>query len=262
MTDTDREYRSFGAALLKQDGPDAPYNPFVKDNKGDPDDTARYIQEPGVNFMRPWIAIRNGAAFQWPLGMEGFSVSVDPTLGIHKYIGDNKVAVDVVHAGEEHFTLSGNFPGSSGPDMVKALRDIVYKDSSAEGKLLWLPEVVTYVQRVQVANFSSSRDESARGKDLIYSIEFVRLGTVDLVADPNPVPAHPQPTHPPKGKTSRTVKVDATHNTLRKIALWKLKSAAKWRTIYDANQKWFVDHKVPLAKAPDYRLPIGLAIHY
>lgn len=257
MAHTDQGFREFKGKLLTTA---APYDPAT--GHGDPDDTARYIVSPGHNFMRPWLAIRGGAAFQWPLGMEGFSLTVDPTLGIHRYIGDNKVVVDVVHAGEEHFTLSGNFPGKSGAALVRALKDIVYKQAGPEGKILWLPEVVTYAQRVQVVRFSADRGEQDRGGDFRYSIEFVRLGITQVKLDPDPKPSRPQPVKPPKGKSARSVRVDAKHNSLRKIAAWKLGSSSKWRQIYDKNEKWFVSRQIPFAKAPDYRLPLGTKVFY
>lgn len=257
MAAHDQGFRAIGAKLGTSKGP---YDPF--NSRGSAKDDSRYIQEPGVNFMRPWLAIRNGAAFQWPLGLQGYSNIVDPTLGTHKFIGDNKVTIDVIHAGEEHFTLNGMFPGDSAPALVAALKDIVYKAAPPEGKILWLPEVVAYAQRVQVVHFEAQRSDDDRGRDMSYSIEFVRIGTLSIKFDTLPTAAGPQPSKPAKGKPARSIKVDATHNTLRKIAQWKLGGADKWRTIYNANQKWFVTKKVPLAKAPDYRLPLGLAIHY
>lgn len=257
MASSDQGFREFDAKLLTTE---APYNPFTK--RGVASDSAWYIQQPGINFMRPWLAIRGGAAFQWPLGLQGFSLSIDPTLGIHKYIGDNAVAVDVVHAGEEHFSMSGVFPGDSAPALIRALKDIIYKGSPKEGKLLWLPEIVTFVQRVQVVRASFDRDQESRGQDATYSIEFVRMGIAKVKFDPNPVPPKVQPTHPARGKKSRSIKVDAKHNSLRKIAAWKLGSSTKWRSIYNANSKWFIKNAVQLSKAPDHRLPIGMRVFF
>ena len=48
---------------------------------------------------------------------------------------------------------------------------------------------------------------------------------------------------------SHKVKVDRAHNTLRKIARWKLRGATKWRRLYTANRAWFTQHRIPLAKA-------------
>jgi hypothetical protein len=252
----DDGYKLVKAKLTVDAGP---FDPWT--GNGDRLDDASYVSKPGINFMRPWLAVRNGAAFQWPGGMEGFSLVIDPTLGIHKYIGDNDAVVEVIHAGEEHFTLSGNFVGDSAPDLIRALRAVVKADSKTEGKILWLPEVVQYAQRVQIVHAEFSRDQEARGRDSTYSIEFVRMGHIDLALDPTPVPVVPQPKQG-KHKPARSVRVDAKHNTLRKIALWKLKSSAKWRVLYNANMQWFVRHSVPLHKAPDYRLPLGLKLNY
>jgi hypothetical protein len=257
MAALDQGFREFGARLATTQ---APYDPST--GRGDPDDTAYYIVTPGSNFMRPWLAIRGGAAFQWPLGMEGFSLTVDPALGTHRYIGDNKVVIDVLHAGEEHFSMSGTFPGLSAPALVGALKDLVYKQAGPEGKILWLPEVVTYAQRVQVVRFTADRGDQDRGKDMRYTIEFVRLGITQQKLDPDPKPSRPQPTASPKGSPARSVKVDAKHNSLRKIAAWKLGSSTKWRQVYEKNENWFVKNSVSIAKAPDYRLALGMKVYY
>jgi hypothetical protein len=235
-----------------------PFNPWT--GGGDPFDDARYIVKPGVNFMRPWIAIRGGDAFQWQGGLQGFTLAIDATLGIHKYIGDDDVKVEVIHASEEHFTLSGNFLGDSAPDNIQALTSIVRQKAPTEGKILWLPEVVTYAQRVEVVRAEFTRADEDRGRDFRYSIEFVRMGTIDLALDPEPEEVIPQPTE--KVRPKRSVKVDAKHNTLRKIALWKLGSSKRWRIVYNANMPWFVKRRIALMKAPDYRLPRGTRIYY
>jgi NitT/TauT family transport system substrate-binding protein len=61
-------------------------------------------------------------------------------------------------------------------------------------------------------------------------------------------------------KKTVLVKVTAKHNTLRKIAQWKLKSASKWTVLYAENRRWFVSHHVSKAKAANYRLPRGLGV--
>src|SRR6267142_156717 len=101
MSTSDQGFGTIGAKLKTAAGP---YNRFGSQGPtGDFNDTAHFVLSPGTDFLRPWLAIRNGPAFQWPLGLEGFQMTVDPQLGIHKYIGDNAVTVDVIHAGEEHF---------------------------------------------------------------------------------------------------------------------------------------------------------------
>lgn len=257
MPALDQGFRRYKSTL---ETTSAPFNPFT--GVGDKTDDSMYIVEPGVAFFRPWLAIRNGPAFQWPLGMEGFSLTIDPTLGIHKFIGDNKVVVDVVHSGEEHLTLSGNFPGDSAPDLIQALRDVVYQDAPEEGKILYVPEIMSHAQRVQIVHAEFSRGEDQRGRDTTYSIEFVRMGLAADNPDTTTTPTTPNPKTGAKGKTTKSIKVDAKHNTLRKIAAWKLGKSSNWRTVYNANSAWFVKRNVPLAKAPDYRIPLGTTIHY
>ena len=258
MTKTlDQTFHSLNAKL---ETTAAPYDAAAK--TGNPKDTTSYLITPGVNFIRPWLAIRNGPAFQWPLGLEGYNLTVDPLLGIHKFIGDNAVAVDVLHAGEEHFTMSGSFPGLSGPALIRALRDLVYQGAPAEGKILFVPEIMSHAQRVQIVHFESTRQETDRGKDSAYSIEFVRLGMLnDISSMVTPVMTEPIKIAGKKGVSTRSVTVDAQHNTLRKIAKWKLGDANKWRTVFNANESYFTRNKIPLTKAPDHRLPTGMKVN-
>lgn len=257
--------QGFRAYKAKLETTVAPFDPFAATNsplRGDPDDPASYVQRPGVDFFRPWLAIRGGVAFQWPLGLEGYSLTIDPTLGIHKFIGDNKVVVDVLHAGEEHFTMTGNFPGNSAPKLIQALRDVVYRKTGEEGKILCIPEIMTHAQRVHVFHADFDRDPTARGRDATYSIEFVRLGTVggtiNTTIDPPPLPVTVQ--H--QGKNALSVRVDAKHNSLRKIAAWKLGAASKWKSVYRANEQFFIKNNIAISKAPDYRLPLGMTVYY
>lgn len=235
----------------------APYNPF--DKSGDPDDPARYLARPGVDFLRPWLAVSNGFAFQWPLGLEGYNLTIDPTLGIHKFIGDNAVVVDVLHAGEEHFTMSGTFPGSSASDLIQALRDVVYQSAPDDfGKILYIPSIFTFAQRVHVNHAEFNRDAGTFGDDASYSIEFVRIGTTKEVTGN----IAPVTTSAPKGKGARNVKTTSTYNTLRKVAAWKLGSALNWRSIYNLNELYFTKKHIPLSQAQGFRLPIGTTLYF
>lgn len=237
----------------------APYDPKAK--TGDPKDSAAYLLTPGVNFIRPWLAIRNGPAFQWPLGLEGYTMAIDPLLGIHKFIGDNAVTVDVLHAGEEHFTMTGSFPGNSAPALIRALRDLVYQGAPAEGKILFVPEIMSHAQRVQIVHFESSRQETDRGRDTAYSIEFVRLGVLNAISSmTTPIIPVPLKTTGKTTKSTRSVTVDAAHNTIRKIAKWKLGDQNSWLTVYNANNKYFENNKIPFVKSPDHRLPTGMKV--
>jgi hypothetical protein len=249
---------------------DGPFNPFTAENnplRGSEDDPAIYIARPGLDFFVPWLAVdmAKGPAFVWPLAVEGLEITVDPTLGIHRFIGDDRVYVDVVHRGEERITLSGNFPGDTGPDNLRALREIVYAITPKLGKVLYVPHAFTYAQRVVVNRFRGGRTEDMRGLDLTYEVEFVRIGYINAgKADNDPILAEPipQPTTGSVNASTHRVQADGKHNTLRKIALWKLGSAAKWNSLYTLNLKWFQKQGVPASKAPDYRLPAGTTIYY
>lgn len=245
---------------------EGPFNPWT--GEGDENDSVQYILSPGANFYRPWISVPGGRAFVWPLGIEGFSLSIDPQLGIHKYIGDNAVKVDVVHNGEERLSMSGSFPGSTSAKAFRALRDIVYADTPEQGKILYVPHLFTYTQRVVVASARFDRSEGDRGTDLTYSLELVRLGpgaTVheDQLVDPEPQGAKGAKTSGAKGASGagahRQFKVNGTYNNLTKIAALK---KTTWKVLYDKNQGVFRKLGIPAHQAPTKRLPLGTVIFY
>lgn len=239
---------------------DFPFDPFERE--GDANDSAYYILKPGENFLQPWISIPGGIAFIFPLGIEGFSLSIEPQLGIHRFIGDNKVVVDVVHKGEERLSMSGTFPGESSVSALRALRDIVYAETPRGGKIVGLPNVLPYAQRMVVASARFDRPQDARGKDLSYDIEFVRLGYVsDIDTEFSVEKAVPQPSVG-AGTSSKRFTVNSKYNTARKIAKYKLGAESKWRRIYDLNTKVYRKLNVAAHKAPDFRLPLGTVIYY
>jgi ABC-type nitrate/sulfonate/bicarbonate transport system substrate-binding protein len=53
------------------------------------------------------------------------------------------------------------------------------------------------------------------------------------------------------------VTVDAKHNTLSKLAAWKLGSASKWKTLYTPSKFWFDTLNVPSAKIATAKLRPG-----
>lgn len=237
-----------------------PYDPFAK--QGDPGDSVTFIQPPGVAFYRPWISIPGGLSFIWPIGLEGFNLEIDPVLGIHKYVGGNAVQLNVVHKGEEHFTLDGNFPGKSSTDAMQRLRDIVYANQPVGGKILYLPGVLPYAQRVGIVHMSSGRTQDDRGTDLTYSIEFIRIGIEKKYPDPQLAATPGQPLKGAKGGSSRIFKTTGTVRTLRAIAQLKLKDANKWQSIYSKNLAFFNRGQVTSHQAPTWRIPIGTTIYW
>lgn len=240
----------------------APYNPFS--GRGNKEDSAYYVLEPGEQFLRPWIRVPGGSAFVWPLGIEGFNLGIDPTLGVHKYIGDNAVEVEVVHLGEERIRLSGSFPGDTSVSNFRALRDVVYQQTPKLGKILYVPIILSHAQRVVVAHAEFDRPDGEIGAmDLSYSIEFARIGIAGKENTPpleDPV-AQPTPAGN-RGSGKHTFVVNARYNTLRKVAAFKLGSANRWRDIYSKNEKWFTSRSIPAHRVPDYRLPIGVKLSY
>lgn len=237
-----------------------PYNPWT--GAGDEDDSVQYIQPPGLAFLRPWLQVPGGRSFVWPLGVEGFSLSIEPQLGIHHFIGDNAVKVDVMHKGEERVTLNGSFPGDTSTDAFQALREAVYADTPVLGKVLYVPHVFTYTQRVVIANARFDHAEDDFSKDLNYSIDFVRTGLTNKVAEPSLQQPIAQGRSAPKGGSSRKFTVNSKYNTLRKIAALKLKNANRWDDIYKKNTKLFTKLKVSAHKAPDYHLKVGTGIYW
>lgn len=247
----DLDFEKFGAKLITKA---KPWNPWNGD--GHKSDPAHYLQQPGTDFMRPWLCVQDGPAFQWPLGMQGFSDAITASLGIHRYIGDDGgVEIDVLHRGEEHITLSGFFAGDSSAENIVALREVVLYQPAPGGKILYVPEIANNPWRVQVATAQFDRSPDDRGDDCSYSIEFVKMSVVQGMDTGDIVPT-------PAG--SRKVKVNAKHRTLRSLAAWKLNNANKWRILYDIhkNKHWFEKHHISYHKAPTYRLPIGHVIYY
>jgi hypothetical protein len=253
----DQGFRAYGARLLTRA---APYDPVAR--TGDPDDTAHFILRPGIDFERPWLAIENDVAFQWPLGLQGFNLTTDPQVGIHHFIGDNKVVVDVIHTGDERITLAGSFPGDSAPDLVQSLREVVRRDGGERGKILFVPEIMTHAQRVQVMHSEFQRPQEGRGRDHTYSIDFAIVGIAGSTAKTGVATEPTVTTAQKKGSSARTVTSNGTYNTLRRIAQWKLGDSIKWRQIYDLNEKWFTSRSIPIAQVPDYRLPLGTRLYY
>jgi hypothetical protein len=60
----------------------------------------------------------------------------------------------------------------------------------------------------------------------------------------------------------RVVSVNATHNTLSKIAKWKLRSSSRWRDLYKWNRIYFAKQNVAQADAQRYRIEPGTRIYY
>lgn len=258
MTSTiaDQGFSAYNAKLLTTD---APYDPSSK--VGNPDDEAYYTKRPGIDFLRPWLAVQDDIAFQWPLGMEGFDYVIDPVLSKHTFIGDNGVEIDVVNTGEETISLNGNFPGLTSASQMQALTAVV-KRSSQVGKILFVPYLMSHAQRVQVSHFETGRDQGARGSSITYTIDFEIVGQAGSTNLPSLSVPSAASTASARGSSARSVASTPTYNTLRKIAAWKLGTSDQWSQLYALNSDWFDTRSIVKAQAPDYRLPPGTMVYF
>lgn len=196
----------------------------VQGYKVDPTDsnleTARYIKHPDVDFYRPWLANPpNGSAFVWPLGIQGFQYSSQATTGIHHYIGDNDVDVDIVYPDELHVTLSGHFPGNTSSDFMNALRQVILDPVGANGKILSLPGVQDQLQFVKVISHLFSHDETDNTNSIAYSVEMIKVGLgSDIKLQVNiPTKTNPSPRTKPRGQSPKQVVSKGGRQTAHKI---------------------------------------------
>lgn len=225
-------------------------------------DTARYLLDPSNDFARPYIRVPKGQVYVWPVGIEGFQIQTDSTLGIHKYIGDNNVDVQVVHRGEKHITLTGTLPGWTSNENMRALESVCVARSPERGKILHLPGLYTHLQYVQVVSWGFSHDEDdIMSMDIRYTLEVVKMSL-----GPKKPGSPTQPNQqgggkpPPLGK--HVFRVNHKHRTLRSIARKVYHRRDRWTDLYILNHKIFDRKKVPSHKIPTYRLDLGTKIHW
>ena len=227
-------------------------------------DTARYLLVPDTDFARPYISVPGGPTFVWPLGIEGFEVQDQAELGIHKYIGDIQLDVEVTHRAQTNITLSGVFPGHTSAENMLALRTVFKAEQPPGGKVLHLPNVLTQAQFVACQSLQGSHPEDERTQDIAYSLVVVCIGTGTDSDATAPIVTTSAGTPTARASGSRAYHATATVNSLRKIAKAVYGSAAKWSQLYanDANAKIFKTKNVPTHQIPDYRLPIGTTVYY
>lgn len=226
-------------------------------------DTARYLLDPDDDFARPYLAVAGTTqAFIWPIGVEGFDIEDQAVLGRHKYLGDIQLDVDVVHRGETTITMTGVFPGWTSVDNMSALRQIFRMGTPQRGKILHLPGILPHLQYVVCESLRHGHPDDERKQDISYSLSMVVIGTGPAVAR-NLLPGVPG-SGAAKGRTQKKFVVNATTNTLRKIAQKLYGDTGRWTTLYaiKANAVWFDKHGVPSHAAPDKRLPKGTPIYY
>lgn len=245
------------------------FPPLTSDAFAAQKDTSAYVKSPDTQFQRPWLAIPGKKRFVWPLGVQGFHISLKPDLGIHKYLGNNNVEVDVLHVGEEHIQMTGKFIGKTSAAAMRALRDICEQPSPERGKILHLPGVLPKYQYVFVEEFDAdyAQDSPIGSQDIAYTISFVKATTAKKVN----LPKITEETHGPHGiNADRADRANpgnvfyATEivNTARKVAAVVYGSEDLWPKIADNNMAAIMASNIPMALVPDFRLAVGLAVYY
>jgi hypothetical protein len=232
------------------------------------EDEARYILMPDAEFDRPWIASPQGSsgpAFVWPLGVEGFSFSSNATAGIHHYIGDNDVYVDIVYPDEYHLVLNGVFPGNTSPQLMSLLRQVILHQPDPPGiKLLSIAPAAALIQRVRVINHSFTRDAGDTYTRINYSIECIRTGTgsaalstIDAIPDPDP--SNSQLRGSALGR--HTVKSIQDFPGLASL-LYKSNGLPAQMQLWSLNEAKMESLSIPLFKIPYALIPVGTVINY
>ena len=227
-------------------------------------DTAAYLLDPDDDFARPYIAIPGGRAFVWPLGTQGFRLEDAAELGRHKYLGEIELDIDVTHKAETTITLSGVFPGWTSVENMNALRAIFYADTPERGKILHLPGILPNLQYVVAERESFSHAQDERTMDIEYEFSVVKVGTGRRGPSVGPTQPNQGGSTQGKGRGTRSFRVNAKVNTLRKIAYHVFRNGARWTELYaiKKNASWFDKRDISSHKAPDYRLPLGTVIYY
>jgi hypothetical protein len=229
-------------------------------------DPARYLV-PDSELYHPRPSIQAGDdVFVWPVGTEGFRLTGNATLGIHHYIGDDDVDVQVMHRSERRIELSGAFPGRTSAANREALETVLRKPVSDPGKILYLPGILERVQYVELDNYEFSHDAEDRTHSIEYSVTLVRMGTGRRIADPHGKPAPPNPgqKHVGKGKKHKYVIVKAGLRTFRQIAKKVYGNPEKWPLLMAVNMSYYGNKlaRLPNHQVPTYRWPLGTHIYF
>jgi len=218
-------------------------------------------------FLRPSIAIPNGPKFIWPIGTEGFEVSGQANLGIHKYIGELDIDANVIYLDEPRIVMSDSFPGHTAAGLMRELQTVLRQKAPEDMKILYLPLIFPRLQFVTVESYNFSHDGNDRTRSIAYTVSFLKVGIgrkkIPGQPDPpdeNPIPEPPNPTPP------RYFRVKDGHRTLRKISAKVYKNPDRWKRLYKLNEKkinkWKKEHNVPQHKLPTARLPLGMKLLY
>jgi len=226
------------------------------------DDSAKYTIPPNW-FEHPSLSVPGGATFVWPLGIEGFRLTGTAQLGIHRYIGENEVVVQVTHASESRIEMSGEFPGKTGVVNMRALRDVIEAKTPEDGKLLRLPGVFPLTQYVVIENWDFNHAEDDRTETVLYTVTFVKTGVGKRVKRRKEITPPPNPKRRAnRGNGSQVFRVRDGARTLRKIAQLVYGGSNQWTHLYTLNTQTLNRLNIPLHQLPTRLLPIGLRLNY
>lgn len=238
--------------------------PGIFQTKGD---SAKYIIE-RRRFERPTLRVPpSGPKYEWPLGVEGISISGSPGLAIHNYLGDNAPVVQIVHRDARRFEMRGMFPGDTGSENMRGLIAVIEAVPTLGYWILSMPaSIFTKEQQVIIENYNFDHPEGDYTKSWAYSISFLRTGVGAKKTKPkttgSPVNPIGSTKKPPKGKSNRVFTTKSGGNTLRAVAQLVYGNPGRWREIYNKNTKLLSSLGVPLAQLQYKRLPYGLKLNY
>jgi hypothetical protein len=226
------------------------------------DDPAKLIV--GIaRYERPTLSLVNGGTFEWPIGVEGVTISGSAGLAEHHYIGDDDVVLQVLHRDDRHIAMSGMFPGLTGSANVRALLEIIKADTPEDGKLLTLPGIFLNEQVVVVSDYNFTHDEGDHNDSWIYTINFRKVNIGRKITRPKTTisPSNPDEEEKAEGKTPRVYTIKAGVRTLRAVARAVYKNENRWNEIYQKNQR-FQGSQDSLHQLPTKPLPLGMKLNF
>lgn len=233
------------------------------------EDEARYILKPDHEFDRPWLASpqgKGGVAFVWPLGVEGFQFSSSATAGIHHYIGDNDVYIDIVYPDEYHITLNGLLPGRTSIDLIPLLRQVILHQADPPGnKLLSIPPAAASIYNVKIISYSFEHDQTDFTHNVTYSIEFIRTGVGSLAASTvDALPSLGPSSAQLRGSSSRTYIVKSGARSFASLCntLYGNSDMQSMIQLYTLNERTLARLGILFYKIPYALIPAGTLLHY
>jgi TP901 family phage tail tape measure protein len=127
-------------------------------------------------FERPKLSVPGGGEFEWPIGTEGVRIHGNATLAEHHYIGDDSVALRVMHLDDRRIEMSGMFPGLTAIGNVFDLLGVITAEAPDDVKLLSLPGINTYASMVVVESYDFNHPDDDRTNSFAYTVTFRYTG--------------------------------------------------------------------------------------